>query len=126
MLLHFLETSARLAFVGWSIAMVVKVLLALDQADRWRTYLYVEAALFIIGAEAFSVLCRVFGWFPDMELEWILRFSTYNTFSLMLAYFHWPYVLFDEQAFLAGEDANERAMAIAEAAEPEVEAQSSG
>jgi hypothetical protein len=94
---------AGAVFAAWASVRVASVVRRVDLTERFRSYMYAIASS-VVAAHALvvDVLARAFGWFEGSGVEFVTAFAVYNTFALMMLYFHWPYEPVSDMTYEAG------------------------
>jgi hypothetical protein len=92
-----------LVFVVWASFRAVNVVRWVDLTERFRSYMCAISSSVVVGhALIVHVLAKMFGWFAGSGVEFVSAFAVYNTFDLMMLYFHWPYEPVADMTYEAG------------------------
>lgn len=75
-----------------------------DITERYKYIIYIISGLSALALLAVSeVLFKVFKYFQDSALQFVEQHSVYNVFSMLMAYFHWPFEILRDQDYIDGD-----------------------
>jgi hypothetical protein len=84
---------AHALFLAFGLYFVVGLGPGVDVTERGKFWAYSLALGIVMGHSLIVVILgRTFRLFEGTEAEWIGAFGVYNTFTLMVMYFHWPFI----------------------------------
>jgi hypothetical protein len=86
------EYAVNIAFSVWVLFAMSRAARSVDVTEKFKLYWYfVTCAVILFQSLGILVIIRGLGLFKLIDFEWVGVFSCVNVFTLMMAYFHWPY-----------------------------------
>jgi len=110
--LNWIENAIFYVFCLWSVYSIILAGRDVDITERYKFLIYIiSGVLALILLVMSKILSELMPIFSTTSLGFVTSFSVENVFILLMAYFHWPYEVLQDQSYLDGEDPNNAALA---------------
>lgn len=104
---RFTEIGLFALYLILAIVAIIRAGVKVDITERYKFNMYVASggtALFLLAIV--EIVFRAFDLFKNSSIHFVVNMSVENAFVLLMAYFHWPYEVLDDQTYR--NDANNR------------------
>ena len=97
--LSFAQLVCFLVFCAYSILSIVVSGVKVDVTERYKFNIYFSSGLITVIIMTIAQILFSMKFMYGSSLSFVLKFASENIFALLMAYFHWPYEVLQDQQY---------------------------
>jgi len=95
-----LQTFVYIVYLVWVVISIFVSGYKVDITEKYKFYMYLSCGIVaLIFTYGTKILHKWFNFFDHSSLGFVMQYASENVFSLLMAYFHWPYEVFQDQIY---------------------------
>lgn len=95
--LSFTELALYLVFVVYATVSIIISSIKVDVTERYKFNIYLSSGIIAVAIMAIAQVLFSFKFVYGTSLSFVLKFAAENVFTMLMAYFHWPYEVLQDQ-----------------------------